>query len=313
MRYRASLLLLAAVALPAQAWAPLQSVRVLLPAQITHDGAAAALLPHKPVDEGDTVSTGGNGRVTLEFAGHGTLTLGGDSELFVHSAETAAQGSGDLLRLQLLHGALTLEPAPAGAAGPVQDFRIDVGGLELRALNAGLWVAADDNGASVCLQSGAAEITAGNQTERLDQSGQCLQRDRSSGMVSIDPGPSPQLQERMTQTAFPAFLSPGGTPAQTGADAASGTTAPVPAQPQRRASGNWTVVVASLADAGAAQAMARKLRAKKLHAEVRANPASADWHRVTVGSYETRELAARQAVHLKHTQHLRSVWVTQIP
>ena len=173
-------------------------LRVAAPAKLLHGKKPAALLPKKIIAAGDRVSTGPNGRAALA-AGGGVLTLGGDTELYVHS--TGSSEAADIARVVLTRGALRVEISRDLTLAPL-DLRLNLGPLQLRALAADLWAAVEPRGETVCLLSGAAEILAEFGSERLDKPGDCLLFSASNRRLLLKPDADNTLAQKLERTAF---------------------------------------------------------------------------------------------------------------
>jgi hypothetical protein len=298
--HRLLVITLLATALPATAQIPLESVQVVPPASIIHDGARAGLRSRQLVAAGDNVQTGGNGTANLRFAGDGVLTLGNASQLFIHSAEPAIPGRGALLRLQLLHGELALEAYPAANTLP-QDYRLNLGPLRVRALGADLWAFASDGGEAVCLRQGALEVVGDAGSQRLDVPGDCLLHSTGGAL----------LAQHVEEANLKAHLQEG--PGDEGiADTA--LAAPEATPPKNSAGAkHWTVVVASFPDRPSAEGIVGKLSRQGLAAEIRASENAAANYRVSIGEYRNRKEASRAALQLQRKHRLKGAWVAAIP
>jgi cell division septation protein DedD len=180
-------------------------LRVAPPAAQVSGKKSAALLPTKPVAPGDRLRTGPGGRASLQIGG-GVLTLGGDSELFLHS--TAAGESADIGRLVLARGALRVQVARDPGPTPL-DLRLNLGPLRLRAVGANLWTAAEPRGETVCLLAGSVDIEAELGTETLDRPGDCLFFSAQNRRMVLRPDGADTLARKLERTAFASDLANG--------------------------------------------------------------------------------------------------------
>lgn len=333
MRYHRLLALTALlIALPAAADIPLQSVRVTLPAELRSQGQTTTLQPHTAVDEGDRIITGDGGRISLQFAEQSTITLGENSELYVHSADPPDAGQGAVMRLQLAHGDLQVDARTAENVPP-QDFRLNIGALTVRVVGGHIWATADDKGETLCLLDGTVDISNGDERRRLDGRNDCLGHRLDSGEVRIVTSTPEVMQALLARTAFDApkgtaraalpqhlAMAPANRPKASTqqrsavapashADANASTTSP--AKTASPSSGGWTVVVASLADAQAAERMKNKLAGEGLHSSLQSSTADATRQQVIIGDYKTQAEARRYAATLKTQGRFKGAWVTR--
>lgn len=200
MRPLPTLALLLGLLPAATAWAqePAAAVlRVAPPAKLLASDKAAALLPGKHLPTGSRVSTGANGRLAVQVGG-GVLTLGGDSELFLHS--TSAGSRADIVRVALARGALRVQPTRE-ARLPL-DARLNVGPLRLRALGTDLWAAAETRGETVCLIAGSVSIEAEFGTETLATPGDCLFFSAQNRRMVLKADTADTLARKLERTAF---------------------------------------------------------------------------------------------------------------
>lgn len=315
------------IALPAAADIPLQSVRVTLPAELRSQGQTTTLQPHTAVDEGDRIITGAGGRISLQFAEQSTITLGENSELYVHSADPPDTGQGAVMRLQMAHGDLQVD-ARAAENVPPQDFRLNIGSLTVRVVGGHIWATADDKGETLCLLDGTAEINNGEERHRLDGRNDCLGHRLDSGEVRIMTSTPEVMQALLARTAFdaPKGIARSALPQhlamapvtrikasaqRRAAVTHSNAPAPAVAPPVKSASpGGWTVVVASLADAQAAERMKNRLAGEGLHSSLQPSAADATRQQVIIGNYKTQEEARRFAAKLKTQGRFKGAWIT---
>lgn len=263
---------------------PVDALRVAPPAQYERERVPANLLPRQSLEAGDLIRTGDNGRVMLGFAGVSILTLGGEAELLLHSADPPSQGRGALLRLKLDRGALRVDAKPRPNLPP-QDLRLNVGRLKLRVYGGDVWAEAGERGETVCLLSGAVEILGPIGDERLDLPNECLVVSNENRRMLLKPGDA--LSRKLARTAFGV-------------------------EQERPRQKGWTLVVASVADEAAAQAKADVLRSRGLPAEVRIFDAEdSRIYRVVLGTFATRELADAYAAQVAESHGVRGAWLTQ--
>lgn len=320
------------IALPASAEIPLETIRVTAPAELRSQGQSAALEPHAAVDEGDRIITGQGGRASLQFAGQSMITLGENSELYIHSADPPDLGQGAVMRMQLAHGDLQVD-ARTTESTPPQDFRINIGALSARILGGHLWATADDQGETLCLLDGAAEINNGEDQHRLDGRNDCLGHRLDSNEVRIVTSTPEIMQSLLARTAFDApnaattAALPPHLAMAPASRAKSGATNPPPsAQPAKPAASasavpkapakahvaaGWTIVVASLADAQAAENLKRKLAREGLHSDLQPSAADPTRQQVVIGQYKSQEEARQQAAKLKLKARFKGAWITQ--
>lgn len=317
------------MALPAAAEIPLESIRVTAPAEMRREGQTAALEPHAAVDEGDRIITGNGGRASLQFAQQSMMTLGENSELYIHSADPPDVGQGAVMRMQLAHGDLQVD-ARSAEGMPPQDFRINIGTLNARILGGHLWATADDQGETLCLLDGAAEITNGDDRHRLDGANDCLGHRLDSNEVRIMTSTPEIMQGLLARTAFdtpkglaasilPEHLAMAPVnrlhPTASRPVVAQSSTAPA-TKPTSKAqaapsSDGWTVVVASLSDTQAAEKMKQKLAREGLHSSLQPSAADPTRQQVIIGTYKNQNEARQFAAKLKQQARFKGAWVTQ--
>lgn len=331
------------IALPAAAQIPLEVIRVTAPAELrSSQGLSSSVQAHNSVDEGDRVITGSNGRASLQFAQQSMITLGENSELYIHSADPPDVGQGAVMRVQLAHGDLQIDARPAEGALP-QDFRINLGSLTMRVLGGYVWATADDKGETICLLEGAVEINNGAARHRLDGRNDCLGHRLDSNEVRIMTSTPEVMQALLARTAFDAqkslamsalpqhqAMAPANRPKiveqqqravpkqiarPVPPDAPAATAPPksttATAAASSPAAGGWTVVVASLSDADAAERMKRKLAGDGLDAALQASSADPTRKQVIIGNYADQAGARREAAKLKTQARFKSAWVTR--
>ncbi len=331
MRYTILIGLLAAVALPAHAEIPLDAAEVIQPAELVRNNHTVALQSRQALAEGDTIKTGGGrASVIMHFVRDGVLTLGSSSQLFVHGASPPSLGRGDVLRVQLVRGELTLESYPASNTVP-KDYRLNIGPLQVRALGADLWAYANSEGEAVCLHQGAVEITGSTGEQRLDFAGDCLQH-KTGRPPQILPGGETELKDRLltaeqyTADASEAPSAPiGATAAAISPPTSTSTPAPAPAPAPSHApapapsphkvidtSPHWVVVIATARSRAAAEATAYKLARRTLRTTVRETGKAPTPFSVTFGDFETQKEANQFAKKLQHKYRLKIIRVAAL-
>lgn len=187
---------------------PLQAQRVALPAQLLHAGKKTTLLPKRPLDPGDRIITGRNGRAVLLLEDDGQLVLGDESELYIHSAEVAKGDRGALARLALMRGSLRLDSISRLDRLP-QDMRLNVGTLRLRVLGAEVWANVEPGvSQTVCLMQGTVEIVSDIGNENLDSPGDCFRYGANNVRMRLRPDTDATLARKLARTAFSGELPP---------------------------------------------------------------------------------------------------------
>ena len=310
--------LLAAIVLPARAGIPLETGPVNLPVQLVRDGRTTMLVPHKSLAPGDIVKTGNRASAELHFAGDGIITLGGNSQLYIHSASPPSMGYGAILRLQLLNGDLTLDAYPASNT-IAQDYRLNVGVMQVRALGADLWAFNSGNVAAVCLRQGAVEITGSAGAQRLDIVGQCAEHPIGDGINLLPPGQAEALKTHLLGTEQPdSSLSAAATSIDDHAPTPQLVATPDPAPPvskpavTRDSGHHWVVVVAAARDRHAAEIVAAKMRGRNLKSTIRETGKSANPFSVTFGDFSSRGEAKDAAHKLAMRYGFKSVRVAAL-
>lgn len=286
---------------------PLYSLRVALPAQVKRADHLQTLLPRTPLQGGDRVLTGARGRATLQLAGIGTLTLGGDAELYVHSTELTADGA--IAKVKLERGALRIDGRFRQGAPP-QDFRINAGRVRLRVYGAEVWTEVTPRGENVCLLSGAIEIQRDEGSDRIDNPGDCLLYSGEGRRLLVTPDQQETLARKLLRTAFAEDYT---TRIAAQNEAATAPEPAPPALPPPAAAApvgahGWTLVAASIADEAAAEHEAQRLRAIGLPAEVRLAETGSH-RRVTVGRFETPAQAREFAERARSEHGLVDLWL----
>lgn len=323
MHYSILIGLLAAIALPARAEIPLDAAEVMPPTQLIRNNHTTALLPRQPLAEGDAIKTGGyRASVVMHFVHDGVLTLGSHSQLLIHGVSPPSLGRGDVLRIQLLHGELTLESYPASNTVP-KDYRLTIGPLQVRALGADLWAYASSEGEAVCLHQGAVEITGNAGEQRLDFAGDCLQH-RTGGPLQFLQGGETELKDRLltaessTADTAESELSPISTPTITKSQVASTPTAtPAPVSPPSKVvtaatATHWVVVLATTRSRAAADDIAYKLAKRTLRTTVHETGKAPTPFSVTFGAFATQKEATEFSKKLQRKYGLKIIRVAAL-
>lgn len=319
MRHTILISLIAILALPT--WAalpeetPFETGFVTLPAQLVRDGHTTTLLPRKTLEEGDVIKTGDRASVEMHFIRDGVIKLDSNSQLFVHSASPPSLGRGPVLRVQLLRGELTLEAYPASNT-IAQDFRLNVGVLQIRALGADVWAFANSEGEAACLHQGAVEITGSAGEQRLDIAGQCVDH-RNGGPIQVVAGPEVDLKNRLliaekNAVDKVAALEPADDVVKDQpAPAPAPTPAPAP-QKSGPAIQHWVVIVASTGNKASAEKVMGQLRRKNLKSTIRETGKPQTPFSVTFGDFPKRSEAEEAAHKLQRKYGLKIVRIAQL-
>lgn len=182
---------------------PLGVQRVLPPASVTPDGGKKTqLLPKRALNAGDRIATGRNGRVALQLDRNGIIVIGDDTELFIHSVDAAQGDEGALARLALIRGSVRLDVTPR-AGLPVQDLRLNLGLLRLRAHGAEIWANAEPGlNQTVCLLQGTVDIASDNGEEHLEKPGDCFRYGYNNVSMRLRPESDDVLSRKLARTAF---------------------------------------------------------------------------------------------------------------
>lgn len=290
------------------------AVRVAPLAEREYGGHWEPLPQAVGVPAGQRVRTSSNGRLALQLAsGSGVITLGGDSLLRVHETEGPAPPARmGLARVQLAAGVARID-AGRHEQRPSADLRINLRALKLRVFGAEVWVESGLDADEVCLLRGAVEIVTPTGTERLDDRNTCLRwHDNTAQHLAADS--TAAMAARLAQTAFP------GEPGAASAHGTNTVTLPTPAssgvtiivsgaaaaEPERY----WSLVLASLPTATAAEQAAAQLLSQGM--EVVVEPAQNKGRRVyrlTFGTYDTRAAAQAALQELRSTPGFKQAWV----
>lgn len=319
MRYTILIGLLATIALPARAEIPLDAAEVIQPVQLIRGNHTTALQARQTLAEGDTIKTGGHrASVAMHFVHDGVLTLGSHSQLIINGASPPSLGRGDVLRLQLLRGELTLEAYPASNT-VAKDYRLTIGPLQVRALGADMWAHASSDGEAICLHQGAVEITGTAGEQRLDFAGDCLQH-RTGGPLQFLQGGETELKDRLltadqnTGDSADAELSSIGVTTQAKIQTAPIPTAAVAPTPHQAVdtSPHWVVVIATAQSRAAADGIAYKLAKRTLRTTVRETGKASAPFSVTFGDFVTQKEAIQFSKKLQGKYHLKIIRVAAL-
>lgn len=330
--------LLAAIALPAQAEIPLEASNIISYAQLERGGHTSTLQLRQPLTDGDIIRTGdARASVELHFVRDGVVTLGGNSQLFVYGASPPSLGRGDVLRIQLVHGELTLEAYPPSNTVP-KDYRVNVGPLQVRALGADMWAYSSGDSQIVCLHQGAVEITGSAGEQRLDFVGDCVKH-KNGEPLQVMPGGETELKDRMLtaeQSAAKATMIavvPADEPSAKLVDAllkapapAATTVAVVPASPPAAAPApiatpkkavsnsapSWVIVMATARSRTTADDLVYKFGKRTLRTTVRETGKGAQPFSVTFGDFATRKEAEQFAQKLQRKYHIKIVRIVAL-
>lgn len=319
---------------------------VRLNGSANHESAQSiqSLLVAAPVVAGERIRTGSNGHVVLQLPPVGSIALGADAALFVHSieAEDHPARSG-LARVVLESGAARINARAQQL--PPADLRVNLGALRLRVFGAEIWAERGADGAEVCLLSGAIELQGNFGARRLDEPGRCL-RSGPSGLQEQNANSAGAMAPRLALTAFPGDptmqwvstlaaseppmdvqttpqpdLEPGLTPVPNAAMepvavAFASEVAPAAesAADAGANAGGWTIVLASVPAEAAAEREATRLRKAGLDARVLAS-ARADGsatYRVISGQYASKIDAVPDLRAIRARHGLRAAWVAPL-
>lgn len=309
MTHRALLTAALMMTSAAVAAADLLAVRVVAPASVLHSGNPNALTPQRAIVAGDVVSAGSRGKVALQLAGGGLMTLSSLGDVQVYEAKGPRGKAPALAKLQLLTGALRVDSRAANGK-PAQDVRLNVGSLKTRVFGADAWAANTAEGDTLCLLAGSVSVQTGAGTEaKLDSAGSCLRREPDGQLSRFALKSDVVIVGAINATAFDGMSGP--LPAtETGAVAAaapSTTPAPTPmpealARPSGpvpvpdAASSGWTVVVLSLSRPEPVATRAQVLAEQGLPASTRSTTVKGlTMHRTVVGRFASQAEARAYA------------------
>lgn len=310
------------LAVPAFAeYAALDAVRVRGDVERERDGVRTALRSADTALAGDRIHTGASGRVALQLAPVGTLTLGADGALLLHSIETVdPPARAGLARVVLERGTLRADARAQQQLAPA-DLRINVGALRLRVFGAEAWIERGADGDEVCVLAGAVELQTPEGPQRLDEPGSCLRAGRG-GLQRLDVAASGAMAPRLARTAFPgdraaraaaAAVVPAAAEARAAAPAAEAAPGATP-EPAPADGGAWTIVLASLPEAARAEQEAQRLRAAGIDARVieAQRGDGGTTYRIVSGRYASKDAAAPEIRALRARRGLAGAWVAPL-
>lgn len=316
---------------------------VRLTGTASHEQAqgVSSLQVGETVRAGSRVRTGSDGHAVLQLPPVGSVAMGADASLFVHSVEPSElPGRAGLARLVAEYGALRVS-ARSDQRLPPADLRINVGTMKLRVFGAEVWIERLEGKAEVCLLAGAVELQTSQGARRIDQAGDCL-LDSGGSVQRLDAGSARAMAPRLARTAFPgdptvvwAATLAGAAPARDGTDwpqaaapaiapeppaPAVATTAPgvlpadAPATTEDDARG-WTIVLASLPELARARQEAERLDAIGIDTQVieATRDDGTPTYRIVTGRYETKADAAIDIRKIRSRRGLATAWVMPIP
>ncbi len=273
--------------------AVLTAIRVNDPANITQAGDTRALTPMQAIAVGDVISAGARGKVELQFAGTGLLTLSSLGDLQVFEAQEARNKQLALAKLKLLGGALRVDSRAANGKA-AQDVRLNVGSLKTRIINAQAWAANTAEGDTLCLLSGTVSVQTDGAEERLSAPGNCIRREPDGQLNRFPVERDAVVVGAIDATRFANVTTPIIAAASRRPDT---DIAVLPAVSTPMAGkGGWTVVVLSLSRPEPVAARAQVLADQGLPAVTRtATVNGMTMHRVAVGSFATQAEARAYA------------------
>lgn len=294
------------------------AVQVMGPTTVQNSGGSTDLAAGRAIAAGDVVSAGARGKVALQLAGSGLMTLSSLGDLQVFDARGAAGKQPPIAKLKLLAGALRVDSRAVNGRA-AQDVRLNIGSLKSRVFNADAWGANTAEGDTLCAMAGAVSVQTDSGDERLDTPGSCLRREPDGQLSRFASAGDPVIVGAIAATRLEgagAMVSSIAAEAQAEASIEAQTRAPAPAVAVAKAEtlpppaspsvstpsapssgGDWTVVVLSLAKPEPVAAQAQVLVQQGLPATVRqATVNGQTMHRVAVGSFasaaEARAYAA---------------------
>lgn len=298
------------------------AVQVMGPTTVQNSGGSTDLAAGRAIAAGDVVSAGARGKVALQLAGSGLMTLSSLGDLQVFDARGAAGKQPPIAKLKLLAGALRVDTRAVNGRA-AQDVRLNIGSLKSRVFNADAWGANTAEGDTLCVMAGAVSVQTDSGDERLDTPGSCLRREPDGQLSRFASADDPVIVGAIAATRLEgagAMVNSIAAEAQAEAsmEAQARVAAPVVAvakaeplpppaspsvsspsvsTPSASSGGDWTVVVLSLAKPEPVAAQAQVLVQQGLPATVRqATVNGQTMHRVAVGSFasaaEARAYAA---------------------
>lgn len=299
---------------------PMGVVRVAAPVELRRGDKITELRGPTALQANDRIITAPQGRAAMQLAGGGTLRLGGDSSLHVHSADAPQPGNGGVARLVLERGSLRLDARSRAGQLP-QDYRLNVGRLRLRVFGGEAWTEIGARGENVCLLSGAVEIVRDDGSgERLDQPGSCLLFG-AGGRLAVQGDGGEALARKLLRTAFADDLDARMAADQTPTPAApvlppAAATDPAPAavEPAVASGPRWTLVLASFPDPASAESATRRWLTLGEQPQVRRSDTPSGLRfRLTVGDYASLA-EARSALSALRSRQLEAAeaWVMPV-
>lgn len=311
----------------ASAWAAKADfvvVQLAGPTTVQNSAGTSELANGRAIAAGDVVSAGARGKVALQLAGSGLMTLSSLGDLQVFEARAATGKQPPIAKLKLLAGALRVDSRAVNGR-PAQDVRLNVGSLKSRVFNADAWGANTAEGDTLCVLAGSLSVqTSSGSDERLDTAGSCLRREPDGQLSRFASASDPVIVGAIAATRLEgagAMVSSieaearaeAGVEAEVKAEVkaaapVAAVAAPViarpkteiavvPANPASGSGGDWTVIVLSLAKPEPVAAKAQALAQQGLPASVRQATVNGQTvHRVAVGQFasaaEARAYAA---------------------
>jgi cell division septation protein DedD len=325
--------------------------RIEAPASLVRGGSVQPLAARSTLATGDRVETGSLGRVGVQIAGGGSLTLGGDARFAVQGSERPdPPGRSALVRARLEAGALHVDARKTEQGAPA-DLRLEQRYLTARLYGTDAWAEVSASGDELCVLAGAAEVQTPVGHERLDEPGECLRWTAAGGqrLAAAEVG---ALAPRLTRATFsddyamryaaaqalrdgsahPSLsdLAPAALPRSAMVAAAPVMPAPavVAAAPAQRpltenpaakrpaaskaAAQEWRIVLASFPDAGDATRAAKQWRERGYAAEmVPMTGGGKTAYRVLAGHHATQDSANRSVARVRQDPHGAQAWVVQ--
>lgn len=192
-----------AMASPAAKSADVEVARVADRVFVRHpNGSSDGLQLHAPLQTGDTVASGPDGRISFRLAGGGSFVLGGGAALVLDGTEPPdPPGRSTLAKLRLGNGSLHVDARKPEQGGAPADVRLNLRYLQARLYGTDAWAETSAAGDELCVVSGAAEIETPGTHQRLDTPGSCL-RWTASGMQKLDAAQAGNLLPRLAATSF---------------------------------------------------------------------------------------------------------------
>lgn len=203
MRSTALLFLAAVFAAPLPAATPMPVEGLRVSGKVDHErgGVIGRLGLNQPLQQDDVIRTTGDGRVELGLPSAARLSLGGASELLLHSAEVIAGRSDYLLRARLVTG-LARAQALAPGDGPIPDLRLTAGHMRVRVRGADAWLRSDELGDAVCVVEGAVEAQFAGEHVRIEKPGECLRLSAGAREHTVEVLPPKAMAVRLAMTSL---------------------------------------------------------------------------------------------------------------